>query len=355
MKSRHRIAEAAAQSKFFPEDVRAPVKSQLVNANSKMRLFTWPIAAAIWISVVLVVAVAGNRLGYSGTRFVVALGVAAALFAFELVLAVPSVLGAVQRVLGLRGRVLAALVPLFAVLIYTTSVSGDWKYILAGAGYAVLPALLLASNAGKPAGTWTDYLAVALIWLPVEFRWMYRLFPFPPQLSHTLTILMALSTGVAAFVVVRRLEGIGYGIEWKRGTCMNVLIHFAVFIAIAVPLGIVMKFLAYDPTMAKLRSLPLAIMGITLFTAWPEEFLFRGVLQNLFARSLNNQWAGLAVASIVFGLSHILHAPYPNWKYVILATIAGLFYGHAWMRSGSLLPGALVHALVDISWHLLFR
>jgi uncharacterized protein len=54
-------------------------------------------------------------------------------------------------------------------------------------------------------------------------------------------------------------------------------------------------------------------------------------------------------------LSHILHAPYPNWKYVFLATIAGLFYGHVWMKTGSLLPGALVHALVDVSWHVLFR
>jgi len=63
----------------------------------------------------------------------------------------------------------------------------------------------------------------------------------------------------------------------------------------------------------------------------------------------------LALASLIFGLSHIFHAPYPNWKYVLLASIAGLFYGHVWMRTGSLLPGALVHGLVDITWHVLFR
>jgi len=81
-----------------------------------------------------------------------------------------------------------------------------------------------------------------------------------------------------------------------------------------------------------------AVVGITLFTAWPEEFLFRGILQNLLSRTLNSRWSGLAAASIIFGLSHILHAPFPNWKYVGLATIAGLFYGHVWMKSGSLLP-----------------
>jgi len=281
--------------------------------------------------------------------------VAAALFGFEFFLAVPKVFGIVHGALGQRGAVVAALVPLFAVLVYSIGVGGNWKYTLIGAAYAVMPTFLLAASAGRPGGTCADYAAAAIVWLPVEFRWMYRLFPFPPQLTHTLTILLALSTGVAAFVVVRRLEGVGYAIEWVRGSGWIMLSHFLLFAAIAVPLGIAIGFIAYDPSIARLRSLPAAVIAITFFTAWPEEFLFRGILQNLFSRTLKSQWIGLAVASVVFGLSHILHAPYPNWKYVILATIAGIFYGHAWMKTGSLLPGALVHALVDISWHVLFR
>ena len=34
---------------------------------------------------------------------------------------------------------MAALVPLFAVLIYSLGVGGNWKYTLIGAAYAVLP------------------------------------------------------------------------------------------------------------------------------------------------------------------------------------------------------------------------
>jgi len=310
------------------------------------------VAVAIWAVVVLLAAFAGIHLGYSGSRFAIALGVAAALFAFEFFLAVPKVFGIVQGALGQRGAVVTALVPLFAVLVYSIGVGGNWKYTLIGAAYAVLPTLLLAASSGA---TGVDYAAAAIVWLPVELRWMYRLFPFPPQLTHTLTILLALSTGVAAFVVLRRLEGVGYAVEWVRGSGWIVLSHFVLFAAIAVPLGIAIGFIAYDPSIARLRSLPVAVIGITFFTAWPEEFLFRGILQNLFSRTLKSQWIGLAAASVVFGLSHILHAPFPNWKYVILATIAGIFYGHAWMKTGSLLPGALVHALVDISWHVLFR
>jgi len=241
------------------------------------------------------------------------------------------------------------------VLIYSIGVAGHLAWTLAGAAYAILPTLLLATSAGKPAGIWQDYLAVVLVWLPVEFRWMYQLFPYPPPLRHTLTILMALGTGVAAFVAVRRLDGIGYAFNWWRGFGWNILFNLAAFGAIAVPLGIKMGFLTYEPSLARLRALPVAALGIFFFTAWPEEFLFRGVLQNLFSRTFKNQWAGLAIASICFGLSHILHAPFPNWKYVILATIAGFFYGRAWMKTGSLFPSTVVHALVDISWHVLFR
>jgi uncharacterized protein len=256
--------------------------------------------------------------------------------------------------------VLAPLVPLFAVLIYTIGVTADWKTALLGAAYTTLPALLAATCIGKPAGQWQDYAALLLIWLPVELRWkgvafLYVLFPYPPQLMHTLTILLALSTGVAAFVLLRRLDGIGYAVEWRRGYAWNVALHFVVFAVIAVILGLRIGFLTYAPSLARLRTAPIEVIGILFFTAWPEEFLFRGVLQNILSRTFKNQWAGLAVASVAFGFAHIFHAPFPNWKYVFLASVAGLFYGRTWIKTGSLFPGAIVHALVDILWHILFR
>jgi uncharacterized protein len=317
----------------------------------------FPAAAAIWASVVIFAAFYGLRLGLGGARFAVALGVAAVLFAFELFLAAPPLMDAWRGIFGERGSVLAPLVPLFAILIYAIAANGGWRSALIGAAYVILPSLLVASSVGKPPGTFGDYAAVAIIWLPVEFPRMYQLFPFPSQLTHTLTILLALSTGISAFVLLRRMDGIGYAAALNKGDLWIALLHFAIFAAIAVVLGMKIGFLAYDPSMVRLHPIPLAlsIPGILLFTAWPEEFLFRGVLQNLFSRSFKNQWAGLALASVIFGLSHIFHAPFPNWKYVFLATIAGLFYGHTWMKTGSIFPATIVHALVDILWHILFR
>jgi uncharacterized protein len=314
-----------------------------------------PIAAGVWAAIVAFVAILGLHLGYGNWRFALALGVAAVLFTFELFLAAPDFLAEARQALGEHGGVLAPLIPLFAVLIYTIGVTASGKAALIGAAYVIVSSLIAATGASKPAGTCTDYAAAMIVWLPVEFRWMYRMFPYPPQLTHTLTILLALSTGVAAFVLLRRLEGIGYAVDWKRGFGWNVILHFSIFAVIAVSIGIPIGFLRFGPSAARLRSLPLTVIGILFFTAWPEEFLFRGVLQNLLSRTLKNEWTGLILASVIFGLSHVFHAPYPNWKYVGLATIAGVFYGHTWMKTRSLFPAAIVHALVDILWHVLFR
>lgn len=343
------------QSKFLSRRVLRSVQFLAVAADSRSRQMNLPTAVAVWAVIVLIAALEGLWRGFRGPRFAIALGVAAGLFAFVLFLAAPSFLARLQRQASAPARVLALLIPLFAVLIYAFGVSGNWKTMLAAAGYTILPALLLASSTGKPPGTREDYAAVALIWIPVQFRWITRLFPYPPPLTHTLVVLTALSTGVAAFVFLRRLEGTGYAIDWRRGYAWNFGLHFVVYAAIAIPLGMKLGFIAFDPTLAGARSLPLAVIGILFFTAWPEEFLFRGLLQNLLSRTLKNEWAGLIVASIIFGLAHIFHAPYPNWKYAGLAAIAGLFYGRAWMKTRSLVPGTLVHALVDITWHVLFR
>jgi uncharacterized protein len=313
------------------------------------------VAAVVWAAITSLAGFVGNWMGLGGRRFAVALGVTALLFAFEWFLATPAAQQFVEKAVGGRGAIISPVVPLGAVLVYSCSITGNARLAIAGAAYALLPALILARSAGKQPGTWEDYAALAVLWVPVQFHWIYQLFPYPAPLTHTLSIVLALSTGVAGFVLVRGLEGVGYAVEWRRGFGWTFGFLYVVYAAIAVILGIRMGFLTFAPSLTRGPSLPIAVLGILFFTAWPEEFLFRGILQNLLARTLNNEWAGWAVASLIFGLSHLHHAPYPNWKYALMATIAGLFYGRAWMKTRSLVPGTLVHAAVDISWHILFR
>jgi membrane protease YdiL (CAAX protease family) len=102
--------------------------------------------------------------------------------------------------------------------------------------------------------------------------------------------------------------------------------------------------------------LPVDAVSIFLLTAWPEEFLFRGLLQNSLSRTLSSENGGWIVASVIFGFAHIANnGVFPNWRYVLLAIIAGILYGRTWRKTNSIFPAAIVHGLVDTIWHLLFR
>ncbi|MGH9688222.1 MAG: hypothetical protein ACRD5K_14150, partial [Candidatus Acidiferrales bacterium] len=175
------------------------------------------VAVAIWTVIVASAAVYGMMLGFGGPRLALALGIAAALFGFEFFLALPSVQSMLQGSFGARLGILAPLAPLALFLIYSVALGNRGSITVAGAAYVIAPALILATSAGKPPGTWEDYLAVVVLWIPIEFRWTYGLFPYPPPLTHTLAILLALSTGVAAFILLRRLDGVGYALDWRRG------------------------------------------------------------------------------------------------------------------------------------------
>jgi membrane protease YdiL (CAAX protease family) len=316
---------------------------------------TFTVAAILWAALMLVGITLGIRLGFGGIRFGVAMAVCGVLLAGQIFPAASRVRARLLNALGEHGGIFAVLVPLGAFIVYATSVSGTWKTALAGVAYILLPTLAVVGVGRRERVSIFDYAAVLLIWLPVELRLMYKLLPFPPPLTHTLTILLAVNTALAAFLYTRQLAGIGYSVEWRRGFASVIGFKFVVFAAIAIPLGEALGFLHFDPSLARLRSVPLAGVGILFFTAWPEEFLFRGLLQNLLTKSFRSEWGGLICASLVFGAAHLNNGGFPNWRYGILATIAGTFYGRAWMKTGSLLPGAIVHALVDVLWHILFR
>ncbi len=348
------MADARSQIKFFGRKCGRKVKSRLMGDSTRTyELKLWGVLA-IWAALLLTGVLVGLHMGFGGWPFAWAMAVSGILLAGLLLPAASRVRERMVAWCGGRGS-LTVLVPLGAFVIYALYVSKDWRAGIAGSAYVLAPTLLLAIKRSDGRASLLDYSAVFIVWLPVEFRWMYHLFPYPPPLTHTLTILLAVNAGLAAFVFTREFPGIGYAVEWRRGFARAIAVNLALFTVIAIPLSEALGFIHWDPSLSRLRSLPLFAVGIFIFTAWPEEFLFRGLLQNLLARSFRNQWVGLIVAAVIFGFSHILHTPFPNWKYVILATIAGIFYGLAWMKTGSLLPGAIVHGCVDVLWHLLFR
>jgi membrane protease YdiL (CAAX protease family) len=336
-------------------------------------------ALGVWATLSFAAALYAAWLGLGGRRFGFTLAVFSLLLAGQIVSAAgnwrerigawmmaqprPARMRAGWPTTPLAAWLLAslALLPLFPYLIYAAGTNTfEWRRAGLCLAYVILPALLLVRVRGAAPGRWEDYAAALLLWLPVEFRWLVSLWPYPKvgtaSLGYVLTSLLAVNVAIVAFLLIRQLEGVGYRLAWGRGWAWAVGGNFLFFAAIAIPVGETIGFIHFDASrLAALPRLPLTAAGIFLFTAWPEEFLFRGLLQNLLTQSLRGAWAGWLAASVIFGLSHINNLIFPNWRYVLLATVAGLFYGRAWMKTGSIFASALVHTLVNTTWHLLFR
>src|ERR1019366_194516 len=57
--------------------------------------------------------------------------------------------------------------------------------------------------------------------------------------------------------------------------------------------------------------------------------------------------------ALALGLAHFnKRAVHFNWRYVLLATIAGIFYGRAWRQHRRVAASAITHASVDAVWSL---
>ena len=64
----------------------------------------------------------------------------------------------------------------------------------------------------------------------------------------------------------------------------------------------------------------------------------------------------LLIAAFIFGCAHLDNGPQPlpNWRYMILATIAGAAYGVVFKKSSTVLSSAALHMMVDWTKHFFF-
>ena len=250
----------------------------------------------------------------------------------------------------------------------TVAPAGLWLlYLIYAAGmgsFNAKAALTMAAYLGVPFAALSlsrrlEPLVILWLWLPLELgiiRTALIANKAGFDFHYAFAQLLAIDAGMLAFAVWNKTPGIGYRFEANRKILVAGLIQFCLFAPIAIPLGFAIGFIRYNFSLSKLYVAPLTFIGVFLFTALPEEFLFRGLIQNWMERVSGKQTASLVAASIVFGASHLNNGPpVPNYKYFLMASIAGLFYGRAWRRTGSLMASSTVHALVDTVWTVVFR
>jgi hypothetical protein len=237
----------------------------------------------------------------------------------------------------------------------------SWKWMVL---YTALPIavawLLEAAAAADPEqrGNWRDAIVLLVLGLAVDLRW------FEPAWPASLTglgKLLLVDAGLYGFVILRRLRGTGFDFHFRWSDWKSGLRELLFFAPIVITLGIALGFLHPHTHVPHLSMI--ATWGyIFIFVAVPEELFFRAWVQNLLESRLTprlgpqaGRRAALIIASILFGLSHFnKRSAHFNWTYVLLATIAGIFYGRAWHENRRVPASSITHASVDAIWSLWF-
>lgn len=275
----------------------------------------------------------------------------------------------VQRMISgwLRGWQIAApaLLVLPYVIVAASSHMLRWEWLAVYCFLPVVIAWLLGQAAAadpEQRGNWRDALVLLTLGLTVDLRWFDVAWPAGLRGFGNLLLVDA---GLYGFLGIRRLSGTGFDFhfrwsDWKTG--LRKLVFFA---PVVIGLGLALGFIHphNNPGFSKLQSLQLLAaigraliswVGIFVFVAVLEELFFRAWVQNLLERRLGRT-AALVVASVLFGLSHFnKRSAHFNWRYVILATIAGIFYGRAWREQRRVPASAITHTFVDWLWYLWF-
>ena len=262
-----------------------------------------------------------------------------------------------ERLRGPARAVACVVAFLLPYLIYCAG-SNDfrWGPFLKLAAMAGLPLLLYAFAAVRDPRKlcWQDVLVLLWLALPVLMRQIHGIWNVPVNLDF-MARLFIVSVGAWSFLIWRGVANAGYQAAYRAGVFRQSFVNFAGFAVIGMPLGFALDFVSWNPAWRGPGQFAFDFLTIFLFIAVPEELLFRGLLQNLLEGSWNSRRKAQVVASILFGFMHILHAPVPNWRYVILASIAGWFYGRAYRSTRSLLASGPTHALVDTVWRTWFE
>jgi len=222
--------------------------------------------------------------------------------------------------------------------------------------YAVLPvavAWLLAQAATadpEQRGNWRDFIVLLTLGLAVDLRWFER--AWPSGLA-SLGKLLLVDAGLYGFLVMRRLQGTGFDFHFRWSDWKTGLRELAFFAPLVLGLGLALGFLHPHAAAPRLRMIATWVY-IFLFIAVPEELYFRAWLQNLLERRLGRR-AALAITAVLFGLSHFnKRSAHFNWRYVLLASVAGIFYGRAWRQQRRVPASAITHATVDAIWSFWF-
>lgn len=150
-----------------------------------------------------------------------------------------------------------------------------------------------------------------------------------------------------AMIYLRNVD-IGYSFKLTKRDVKIAFLSYLAFVAIAIPLAFWFGYIRFEFILPSPVHFLKRTAQIFLSPALKEEIIFRGFLQNFLMQRFkfkNGKSTALVLASAIFGIGHLGHG---SVIYAFLSFIAGLFYGNIYIKTGNVVPAALMHTLVDL-------
>jgi membrane protease YdiL (CAAX protease family) len=246
-------------------------------------------------------------------------------------------------------RIAAACVFIVPYLIFSFS-RGEFRADLCGELLFAILALTALLQYAR--GTWADYLALLAVALIIE-KHVFAAAWTIPGLSG-LEKLLFVDVVLYEYLVVRTSITVGYDLRARWRDFAVGLREFAFYAPVALALGFALQFLHLHPITGSPQWVAAGWIFTLFFVALPEEIFFRGILLNLLEPKIGTR-AALIVSSAIFGLAHFNKRAVFNWRYVILAAIAAIFYGRSYLANRRVLSAGITHATVDTIWSIWLR
>ena len=199
---------------------------------------------------------------------------------------------------------------------------------------------------------WADYLALLSVALIIE-KHVFSAAWTIPGLSG-LEKFLFVDVVLYDYLVVRTHLNLGFDFRARTSDFVIGLREFAFYAPAALALGFALGFLHLHRIAGSPAWIGASWLFTLFFVALPEEIFFRALLLQLFERKMNTR-AALLLSSAIFGLAHFNKRAVFNWRYVILAAIAGVFYGRSFLVNRRVLSAGITHATVDTVWAIWLR
>lgn len=226
----------------------------------------------------------------------------------------------------------------------------------------VLPYVLFPVRNQKFA--WQDAVVVCALAYPMVsglsyfFIDIYVGFKLPAHRLDALGRLMLIPLGLFVFLSLRQLQGVGFRLVPLRRDWRPALGSLAYGLPWLILVSLLTGFVRWDPPLDEpLWALGGAVgklVGIYCTTALAEEFLLRGVIQNLTAASTGRPMLAQGVSALLFGALHLGRGVFPNLPNAASAAVLGWFCGRAYAKSGTVTAAMITHALAVAAQELFF-